>query len=131
MANDLKDHFQLLRRTYAHIRFRISRDDLLLEHRLLIRRQFHQHFMRRFFEQKCFAQLFCAYHGTVWVFVIFWQKEIGAKTVCKLLERRLLIRLPSQQQEIYPPTISQSFAVFLQAAICGVIFRTLVKIVVE
>ena len=64
-------------------------------------------------------------------FVIFWQKAIGAKTVCKLLERRLLIRLLSQQQEIYPPTISQSFAVFLQAAICGVIFWTLVKIVVE
>ena len=33
-------------------------------------------------------------------FVSFWQKAIGAKTVCKLLERRLLIRLPSQQQEI-------------------------------
>ncbi len=39
--------------------------------------QFHQHFTREFFIQKCFAQHFG--------FEIFWRKNIGAKGAHKML----------------------------------------------
>ncbi len=49
--------------------------------RLPTRCQFHQHFTQKFFVQKCFMQFFELQFG----FVIFWQKNIRAKSACKML----------------------------------------------
>ncbi len=50
---------------------------------LLARRcQFHQHYTRAFFAQKCFAQLSSSYKLPLW---LFWQKDICAKAASKML----------------------------------------------
>jgi len=59
---------------------------LLLEkadHKMLVKlTQFHRHFMCSFFVHTCFAQLFSTYN---FGFVTFCQKNIGTKTVRKIL----------------------------------------------
>jgi len=49
--------------------------------------QFHQHFTRKFFVQKCFAQLFSS---IVLALQHFWRKNIPAKGLCKMLMKLTL-----------------------------------------
>jgi len=46
--------------------------------------QFHKHFKRSFFLQKCFAQLFFKYS---FGFVIFLRKKVGAKAAHKTMAK--------------------------------------------